>query len=620
MKLGNIIAFPALASLLMRARRRLGKEFFHRDWKRTARKANDAIERGGYVVSVALLAPLAGRQWSGYGKLVRKAVARAPVSLRPEVRQLISERILPLVERDAGSGPDAAINAGFVYLALEENQKLYLLLRRNAEALKAHPDFKILFTLAAGHLAAIIHDPDGVRWTIEMLQLLPRDNVQARRASTRLMQNAVSRGLASGNGNGGALPLLAPGSLELFVKKRSLDGASGAHLPDAVQSWLKAAQVPAERRREGPTRRILVVSDNNWNFLQPAVEALCEAGYQVRYLPFHHLKKQLDAADASAASAPRMPEMVYAPGPFMPDAASVWDHVGAVAPWAKDLVDWSDLVFVEWWNVPAIWFSRYLPDEKKLVVRLHSYEAFSIYPTFSNLARVDLALFIAPHMLEIFTAAHGFLYPEMRAELVQNIREGLGQLSCVEKTDSARRTLGMMQYADVNKDPVFALEVLQILVQSDIRWTMKLAGKDWPDSLDGSTLAYKQKFERLMNLMRAHVQIDGYVRDKASWFSSVGFILSTSHREGSHESVVEGMSSGAVPLLRRWPLVSAFGAPESVFPGVPAFSTPQEMAEYAIGVSESYDEASKDAKNLAKGLFSAEAASSELVSAIASLG
>jgi hypothetical protein len=64
------------------------------------------------------------------------------------------------------------------------------------------------------------------------------------------------------------------------------------------------------------------------------------------------------------------------------------------------------------------------------------------------------------------------------------------------------------------------------------------------------------------------------------WYQSVGFIVSASQREGSHESFVEGMLTGAVPVLRNWPMMAPFGAPASVFPGLELFASPKEAAQY----------------------------------------
>jgi hypothetical protein len=54
-------------------------------------------------------------------------------------------------------------------------------------------------------------------------------------------------------------------------------------------------------------------------------------------------------------------------------------------------------------------------------------------------------------------------------------------------------------------------------------------------------------------LLRQGVTFDTPGRDMARWFRQVGYVLSTSDREGSHAAVTEGMAAGSVPIVRPWP-------------------------------------------------------------------
>ncbi len=49
------------------------------------------------------------------------------------------------------------------------------------------------------------------------------------------------------------------------------------------------------------------------------------------------------------------------------------------------------------------------------------------------------------------------------------------------------------------------------------------------------------------------------------WFSKVGFLLSTSDHEGSHQVVAEGMASGAIPIIRNWDGANLIYPPKYVF-------------------------------------------------------
>ena len=45
---------------------------------------------------------------------------------------------------------------------------------------------------------------------------------------------------------------------------------------------------------------------------------------------------------------------------------------------------------------------------------------------------------------------------------------------------------------------------------------------------------------------------DGHGNDMHNWFQKVGYILSTSDFEGSHQAVAEGMAAGSVPIIYNW--------------------------------------------------------------------
>jgi glycosyltransferase involved in cell wall biosynthesis len=70
-----------------------------------------------------------------------------------------------------------------------------------------------------------------------------------------------------------------------------------------------------------------------------------------------------------------------------------------------------------------------------------------------------------------------------------------------------------------------------------------------------------------------------YTEDMPSWFSRIGFVLSTSDSEGSHQAVAEGMAAGCVPVIRNWP-----GA-DRLYPRRFIFSTIDEAVQLICNAS-----------------------------------
>ncbi|MEP5152741.1 hypothetical protein [Planktotalea sp.] len=389
-------------------------------------------------------------------------------------------------------------------------------------------------------------------------------------------------------------PLLTPTVLEQ-VSPETLRSIAPS-LPKTLHDWSAMDQTPRATpsnasAADRPLRILIASNAGNWNFLREATEVLEEAGIEVRFLPFDHLKRAIDQTNKTDRTHPTMFDMLYTTGPCKPSQQDGFALLADACPWAHDLITWCDVVFVEWWNAPAVWFSRYLPEDTSLIVRCHSYEAFSVNPYFTNMARVDGAIFIADHIREVFL--NSFSLPALTVEnttVIQNIRD-LKQLSLDPKTDDARFTLGLMQYSNWNKDPIFALDILEQLVAQNPRWTLRLVGTPWADELSDFEAAYHDAFLAKLAPLEQHVIFDPFTRDVAGWREKIGYILSTSRREGSHESVVEAMASGVIPVLRRWPLMAQFGAPESMFPDFPAFDTAEDAAAYILAKSQQKEDA-----------------------------
>ena len=95
------------------------------------------------------------------------------------------------------------------------------------------------------------------------------------------------------------------------------------------------------------------------------------------------------------------------------------------------------------------------------------------------------------------------------------------------------------------------------------------------------------------------IVFDGFTDNVPGWFSKIGFILSTSEHEGSHQSLAEGMASGAIPISRNWDGANQLYPPEFVF------SEPDEAVEMIISFKQSnkYLKTAKECQLFAKHSF-----------------
>ncbi|EAQ65699.1 glycosyl transferase, group 1 [Marinomonas sp. MED121] len=228
-------------------------------------------------------------------------------------------------------------------------------------------------------------------------------------------------------------------------------------------------------------------------------------------------------------------------------------------------IEKADVIFVDWLNHNAFWALDTLPTNKKIIIRVHSYEVFSFFPCVINFGRVDGLIFISHGIKEVFLELWGWMLPKgILIDVIDNIRLPRKELTIDQSGNLNRsKTIGMMQYAQSVKGFRFALNVFKKIYQIDNSYRFLLCGH----KLSEISSSENELLTKEINDFPSGVIIElGYINDVREYFEKVGFILSTSEREGSHESIIQGMSYGCIPIIRNWPLLSPFNAAQKAFP------------------------------------------------------
>jgi glycosyltransferase involved in cell wall biosynthesis len=399
-------------------------------------------------------------------------------------------------------------------------------------------------------------------------------------------------------------PLLVPeifdayrGTLEENVSRWF--GAPFAQIfeDEANERWQTRLNARASQQMRPADRplRILFITSGNWAFLLNLFRYLEAEETDIQFRTFDFsMNEEIIKKDHA--------HELYAPVRFGLDPESVWNRVHNMDGTFSELVEWADVVVCEWATAHAVWLSRFLPPHKRLVIRLHSYEAFTQWPFFMNFGGVDGLIFVADHIKRFSDLQFRWSRFPLRHQVLANFNflEGFAG----NKSPEARRTLGMVGYSNLNKDPLMAARILAKLRQSDPSWRLLLVGHPWNSAtLKGKELDYFQQFQTFVaqNDLAASIVYRGFTRDIPEVMKDIGFILSCSWREGTHESILEGMASGAIPAVRKWPMVHQFGAPETVYPDLEYYDTAEEAAEIVLQYAEpaSFDRRSAEAKKYA---------------------
>lgn len=214
----------------------------------------------------------------------------------------------------------------------------------------------------------------------------------------------------------------------------------------------------------------------------------------------------------------------------------------------------ADLVFCEWALGNAEWYSKNLLPGQKLVIRLHHQEINLKYIKAIDYSKVDKIIFICQENLEIFLDR----FPHLRSicTLIYNVIDCTGL--CQPKTPGADFNLGFIGSSPMRKAPHHALNVFMKLRQNDSRYTLSFKGKHpweypWLWKRSEEQAYYRELYGKINNSPFSDaIVFDPHGNDMPHWFSKIGFILSTSDHEGSHQAVAEGMASGSIPVIRNW--------------------------------------------------------------------
>lgn len=252
---------------------------------------------------------------------------------------------------------------------------------------------------------------------------------------------------------------------------------------------------------------------------------------------------------------------------------------------SRELVDWADAIFCEWCLGNAVWYSNNKRADQKLVVRLHAQEMGLAYKNEMNWERVDSLISISPQN-------HGILLKDHAA-----YRDKISLIfNCFPTTDfhrpkaeDARFNLGLVGFVPKIKRADLAVDLLKRLKAHDDRFHLFILGKQpeeyaWMLKREDEMRWYADVRESIKREgFEQSVTFDPFTDDPAAWYAKIGFLLSVSDHEGSHQAVAEGMASGARPIMRDW-----FGA-DMLYPPEHVFENMDAATEMVLDLLEGFD-------------------------------
>ena len=115
--------------------------------------------------------------------------------------------------------------------------------------------------------------------------------------------------------------------------------------------------------------------------------------------------------------------------------------------------------------------------------------------------------------------------------------------------------IGIMGILPKIKRPDIALDIIDNLIKKDKRYKLYILSKHYTQWVvtykNKEEVKYYENFESRINNsdLKNHVFFEEHRSDVHIWFQKIGFILSVSDIEGSHQAVAEAMATGTIPFI-----------------------------------------------------------------------
>ncbi len=246
---------------------------------------------------------------------------------------------------------------------------------------------------------------------------------------------------------------------------------------------------------------------------------------------------------------------------------------------SAEVLEVSETIICEWCCANAVWYSKNKPQGKRLIIRLHRFEAFTDYPSRIEIENVDKVIVVSQFFKELLIRSYGWPGDKIIVQSQYVLSSDLDR----KKYTSARKTLGLVGIVSYDHKRVdIAINILQKILAIDPSFRLRIRSRmpwEFPWAWNKDRVArmnFQAIFEKIYQdeTLRNAVLFDKAGSDMAEWYRSIGYILSTSETEGCHTAVAEGMASGAIPCVMNWE-----GA-DSVYPKRFVFSSADEIAEF----------------------------------------
>lgn len=206
-------------------------------------------------------------------------------------------------------------------------------------------------------------------------------------------------------------------------------------------------------------------------------------------------------------------------------------------------MEFANICWFEWCDELICYASKLSAfKDKKIICRLHSYEAFTNYPANVNFENVDALIFISQTIRKF--VVNTFNINEENTVVIPN---GIN----LEKWKFSKRKAGYniayVGYINYKKGPMLLLQTFKAFYDKDNNYKLFIAGQ----FQDGRDIMYFNQMIKELGL-KNNVRYDGWQNDLDAWLEDKNYILCTSILESQNISIMQAMTKGIKPIIHNF--------------------------------------------------------------------
>ena len=239
-----------------------------------------------------------------------------------------------------------------------------------------------------------------------------------------------------------------------------------------------------------------------------------------------------------------------------------------------------------------------------------------------NWSAVDQLICVGPHIQDLIDHQLGDRIAHVRHTVLPNLVH-LGRFDH-PRAPGTDHTLAMVGWARAVKDPLWTVELLARLRADDPRWRLLLVGHPFAKVLPPTGRDYARRFAKRAEAadVQAGIEYVCYTDDLAPVLARVGWVVSSSVREGWGVGPMEAVAAGAVPVIRNWPLFARWGGPRRLYPDQWVVDSLDEAERHILQITAEgrREEVAKASQELLTGMFDPRATAAGYRSVLTLIG